>query len=416
MEGDGVAARPGLEAASGTVGSSGIGSSLGATSATAARQRKPMRWKRIPRPTPTQPIPTAKPTMSPNVLPRPPPGTTDFRPYLPSFRSLPLAPEPRESGEARQQLPSEPFPVFVVQKGSKEEKELQELRKQRYLQKAKDLEEEDEDLCDSEEAKAGFRAFKQKFVSFYRELATRRPEDVVINYKQPSDTQAVAARPGLVFTSGSGAGGSSGSGSSLGATSDTAGRQRKPGQWKRIPRYTLAPPVRLEKPIITMTALPPQGKTDSAPLLVPSFQAYLPAREPRETREYLPFNTFKVTVLQRGSKEDQEMEERQRQEWEERAKRLEEDDEDLCDTEEAKVAFRTFKVKWVSFYRKLAARRPEDVVFKYKPPSDTQEEHLSSEEMEMEADRSSWPVCPQATHFATHWITTTPPRCTSLRW
>ncbi|CAN6176671.1 unnamed protein product [Urochloa humidicola] len=150
-----------------------------------------------------------------------------------------------------------------------------------------------------------------------------------------------------------------------------------------------------------MTALPPQGKTDSAPLLVPSFQAYLPAREPRETREHLlPSNTFKVTVLQRGSKEDQELEERQRQEWEERAKRLEEDDEDLCDTEEAKAAFRAFKVKWVSFYRKLAARRPEDVVFKYKPPSDTQEEHLTAEEMEMEADRSSWPVCPQAAHFA----------------
>ncbi|CAN6186050.1 unnamed protein product [Urochloa humidicola] len=158
MEGPGVAvaARPGLVAASDTGQSSGIGSSLGATSATAARKRKPGRWRRIPRPTPTaQPIPTAKPTMSPNVLPRPPPGTTDFRPYLPSFRSLPLAPEPRESGEARQQLPSEPFPVFVVQKGSKEEKELQELRKQRYLQKAKDLEEEDEDPCDSEEARLG---------------------------------------------------------------------------------------------------------------------------------------------------------------------------------------------------------------------------------------------------------------------
>ncbi|CAM0151535.1 unnamed protein product [Urochloa decumbens] len=158
---------------------------------------------------------------------------------------------------------------------------------------------------------------------------------------------SVAARPGLVVASGTG--GSSGSGSSLGAT---AARQRKPGRWKRIPRYTPTPPVRLEKPI-------------------------------------------------RGSKEDQEMEEWQRQQWEERAKRLEEDDEDLCDTEEAKVAFRAFKTKFVSFNRKMAARRPEDVVFNYKPPSDTQEEHLTAEEMEMEAGRSSWPVCPQARHFAT---------------
>ncbi|CAN6219956.1 unnamed protein product [Urochloa humidicola] len=191
MEGADVAARPGLVTASDTGGSSGSGSSLGATSTTAARQRKPGRWRRIPRPTPTQPIPMAKPTMYPNVLPRPPPGTKDFRPFLPSFRSLPLAPEPRESGEARQQLPSEsePFPVFVVQKGSKEEKEFLEQRKQRYLQKAKDLEEDDENLCDSEEAKAGFRAFKLKFVSFYRMLANRRPEDVVLNFKQPSDTQ-----------------------------------------------------------------------------------------------------------------------------------------------------------------------------------------------------------------------------------
>ncbi|CAL5084726.1 unnamed protein product [Urochloa decumbens] len=276
MGGAGVAARPGLVAASGSGGPSGIGSLVGATSATAGRQRKPGRWKRIPR----------------------------------------------------------------------------------YTQS---------------------------------DLGTEN-----LTLGDPMDGTGVAARRGSVPDSDSG--GSYGIGKFNGTTE---ARQRKPGRWKRIPRYTPTPPVRLEKPIVTMVALPPQGKTGSAPILVPGFQAYLPAREPRETREHLPSNTLKVTVLQRGSKEDQEMEELQRQQWEERAKRLEEDDEDLCDTEEAKVAFRAFKTKFVSFYRKMAARRPEDVVFNYKPPSDTQEEHLTAEEMEMKATQSNWPVCPQAMHFAT---------------
>ncbi|CAN6206486.1 unnamed protein product [Urochloa humidicola] len=398
MEGAGVAARPGLVAAS------GIGSLVGASSATAGRQRKPGRWKRIPRYTPTTgPMPTANPMTSPKVVP--PPGTTDSRPFLPSFRSFAPAGEPRESGEARQQLPFfESFEGVVLRKGSKEAKEREELCNQRLLEQVKQLEEQGEDdLCDTEEDKVAFRAFKTKFVSFYRKLAITRAEDVVFNYEPPTDTPitylrknehpmevaGVASRPCLVAVSGTGG-------------SSTAARQRKPGRWKRIPRYTPTPPLRLEKPIISMTALPPQGKMHCAPFLVPGFQAYPPAREPRETGEHLPSNTLKVTVLQRGSKEDQEMEERQRQLWEEEAKRLEEDDEDLCDTEEAKVAFRAFKTKFVTFYRKLAARRPEDVVFNYKPPpSDTPEEHLTAEEMEMEAGRSSWPVCPQAEHFAT---------------
>jgi len=44
----------------------------------------------------------------------------------------------------------------------------------------------------------------------------------------------------------------------------------------------------------------------------------------------------------------------------ENAKRLEEADEDLCDTEEAKVAFRAFKAKIVHFYRKAANTKPEE--------------------------------------------------------
>ena len=56
----------------------------------------------------------------------------------------------------------------------------------------------------------------------------------------------------------------------------------------------------------------------------------------------------------------------------ENAKRLVEADEDLCDTEEAKVAFRAFKAKIVHFYRKAANTKPEDVVLKVQTPSDTQ--------------------------------------------
>jgi hypothetical protein len=50
---------------------------------------------------------------------------------------------------------------------------------------------------------------------------------------------------------------------------------------------------------------------------------------------------------------------------------LEEVDEDMCDTDEAKVAFNSFKAKFAVFYRKLATTKPEDVVFKYKLSSDT---------------------------------------------
>ncbi|CAN6350142.1 unnamed protein product [Urochloa humidicola] len=202
----------------------------------------------------------------------------------------------------------------------------------------------------------------------------------------------VTARPGLVAASGSG--GPSGIGSLVGATSATAGRQRKPGRWKRIPRP--APT------LVSPKVLPPPGTKDFRPFL-PSFGSFLPAREPRESgeaRQQLPFD-FECVVVRKGSKEDKETEELYNQRLLERAKELEERDEDLCDSEEAKAAFRAFKMKFVSFYRKLATPKPENILFKPKPPSDTQEEHLTAEEMEMEADRSSWPVCPQARHFAT---------------
>jgi len=40
----------------------------------------------------------------------------------------------------------------------------------------------------------------------------------------------------------------------------------------------------------------------------------------------------------------------------------------ISDTEEAKIAFRAFKVKFAALYRSLAGTKP---VFIYDPPSDT---------------------------------------------
>ena len=65
------------------------------------------------------------------------------------------------------------------------------------------------------------------------------------------------------------------------------------------------------------------------------------------------------------------MEERDRQHCLEMAKELEEKDENLYGTEEAKVVLCEYKAKFISWYRRLATTRPEDVVFNYKPPSDT---------------------------------------------
>ena len=72
-----------------------------------------------------------------------------------------------------------------------------------------------------------------------------------------------------------------------------------------------------------------------------------------------------------GSKEVLEAMDWGNREMLEHAKRLEEADEDLCDTEEDKVAFRAFKAT-VVVYRKLVTTKPEDVVFRDRPPS---EEH-----------------------------------------
>nr|CAB3455320.1 unnamed protein product [Digitaria exilis] len=99
--------------------------------------------------------------------------------------------------------------------------------------------------------------------------------------------------------------------------------------------------------------------------------------------------------------EEKYLDERRRQRWLQTAKELEETSEDLCDTEEAKVAFRKYKAESVSWYRKLATTRPEDVVLNYKPPSDTKEEHLTAHKIEAKADLFGWPLCPQAKQFST---------------
>ncbi|KAJ1284744.1 hypothetical protein BS78_03G228500 [Paspalum vaginatum] len=75
--------------------------------------------------------------------------------------------------------------------------------------------------------------------------------------------------------------------------------------------------------------------------------------------------------------------------------------ENECDREEDKPRFRAFKDKISSFYRHLAATKPGEAIFNPKPPSDTLEEVLTAEEMEMKAHLSRWPVCPQAQHCAT---------------
>jgi len=62
---------------------------------------------------------------------------------------------------------------------------LEEWERQHCLEMAKELE---ENLCGTEEAKVAFREYKAKIFSWYRRLATTRPEDVVFNYKPPSDT------------------------------------------------------------------------------------------------------------------------------------------------------------------------------------------------------------------------------------
>ncbi|KAL6657191.1 hypothetical protein ACP70R_004971 [Stipagrostis hirtigluma subsp. patula] len=170
--------------------------------------------------------------------------------------------------------------------------------------------------------------------------------------------------PGGAAASPSGAGVSapvSAPSSSHGATpAATAPRKRTPGRWRRIPRAT-AP----------ATTPPPPAVQAKAPFF--DFQLKpAPACAPEEMARRVPppfMAPPTVTVLTRGSRAAEEAMRRGNRKMLEQAKRLEEDDEELCDTEEAKVAFRAFKVKFAAFYRSMAT---EDVVFKHKPRSNNE--------------------------------------------
>ncbi|CAO2207136.1 unnamed protein product [Urochloa humidicola] len=240
----------------------------------------------------------------------------------------------------------------------------------------------------------------------------------------PVDGGAVAARPGSVAASGSG--GSSGAGQA------TAARRRTPGRWRRIPRATgrsteCTPANQLpagEEEVRVTPATEPAGQIQDAMLrkelkeleevrrLAPTLTSSgwksgtldkegLQMTISQWTKDRLSWKTPGVIVALKGSKESVESTERGNQAMLERARELEEEDEDLCDSEEAKIAFRAFKTKFAGVYRRLATTKPEDIVFKHKPPSDTFEEQLTAEDMEMQANRCRWPVCPQAQHFAT---------------
>lgn len=111
MQGAGLPARPGLVAAS----DAGSGSSLRATPAPAPRQRKPGRWRRIPRDKLTWPIPTSNSLIPPEALSLS--GTADFVP--PGFRAFLPMRDPRDPGKTTKQVPLNTFELVVVAKGSK---------------------------------------------------------------------------------------------------------------------------------------------------------------------------------------------------------------------------------------------------------------------------------------------------------
>ncbi|KAL6657355.1 hypothetical protein ACP70R_005135 [Stipagrostis hirtigluma subsp. patula] len=226
--------------------------------------------------------------------------------------------------------------------------------------------------------------------------------------------------PSLVASSGSG--GSLGSGLTFGCTSATAGRKRTPGRWRRIPRATAQPAQVPAQATAQPAQVPARATAQPAQVLAsppwlssPAFE-HLSFRSPEfelrksqfeptpeETEERWRRSTFQIEapkLLVFGSREYEEMMVQVNRDLLEKAKQLEEADEDLCENEEVKARFRAFKVKFSAIYRDHAAMTPENVVFKFRPPSDTEEEHLTAEEMEVEATRSGWLVCPQAQHFA----------------
>ncbi|KAL6657190.1 hypothetical protein ACP70R_004970 [Stipagrostis hirtigluma subsp. patula] len=180
-----VAARPGCSdglaavasAAGGTTwsGSASLGSATpsGTAAAATARRRTPGRWRRIPR---AAPAPTQVP--SPDL---PLSELLTFRSPELRKHQCKLTPEETEERWRRSTFQIEPPKLLVF--GSREYEETMVQVNGDLLEKAKQLEEADEELCDDEEAKVMFRAFKVKFSAIYRDHAAMTPENVVFNFK-----------------------------------------------------------------------------------------------------------------------------------------------------------------------------------------------------------------------------------------
>ncbi|KAL6608325.1 hypothetical protein ACP70R_041388 [Stipagrostis hirtigluma subsp. patula] len=139
-------------------------------------------------------------------------------------------------------------------------------------------------------------------------------------------------------------------------------RRRTPGRWRRIPR-------------------PPSG---SQP----------PSEEPSLADQVRPG----LAVWREAQRVQMEEMEAAKREMLQEADDLENmPDDDPCFTEEAQAAWRDYKVKFAGYLRQIAS---DSVSYRpTPPPSDTEEEHLSAEDMENIV--SGRPVCPQARHFAT---------------
>ncbi|KAL6896863.1 hypothetical protein ACP4OV_007435 [Aristida adscensionis] len=107
--------------------------------------------------------------------------------------------------------------------------------------------------------------------------------------------------------------------------------------------------------------MPAWGPDDTEPRWVPLLPLPDKTAAPRRFPAGVPRRP--AIVVTRGSHEHEEVVRQGNQKMLESARRLEEEDEELCDTEEAKLAFRVFKVKFAAIYGRLASRKPEDFFF-----------------------------------------------------
>ncbi|TVU37246.1 hypothetical protein EJB05_10550, partial [Eragrostis curvula] len=279
------------------------------------------------------------------------------------FRAASFEPPPpiKLPAPAEKSEPSWPSKPLVLKRGSKELAEAEARWNRELLAQADELEQESEDGCETEEDKAAFRAFKVKFARVYRNLASTDSRPLVFR-NGPTDTH-----PRYIVTTK--------------PRKPMLARLHEPLQWSEEPfrfppgfafRSLSAPPLSLNPP-----TSPPARKTTS------------------------PRRPSTVLVCPGGSRDEDfaELNAQRKRNFLRKADELEQKDEDLCDTEEDKVAFRAFKVKIARFYRECASTDTLPLLPDVAHPRDTQEEHLTAEDME---DRlSGRKLCPQAQHFAT---------------